>query len=424
VSVSVAPAAKPGAVTLHVMDFALNTPDAQARWAKEKSAFLQKYPEVTIQEDFTDDFSTKLPVLVASGTPPDVAPLRRQAEYPAFAPTGAVIDLSPFMARSKVLLKDDFYESTLTMQTIANKLYAVPTTQNPFGLFYNKDLFDAQGVKYPDLTWDYQDWNDAATKLNKYQADKWDQVGGLMPSWWTVHYAGNHGWPMWQGGPTQPGVCTRVNYDQPGIVQTYQWYQGVVCKDHLSPSDDQTTKMKIDFTNGNVAMRFSYDSRSDYADKIKGNFKWDWILAPLGDKKTPRSETTIGGGVAIFDLSKVKDVAWSYLEFTNNPAFLVEYVKANGARNVYSNRKVQESPEYQASSVPPSDKKVLIEGINTGKFFPEPYWEMKALKIAVPSLPKGTPDPSSCGADAPSILAEQAKVDNQALTAHGISVCQ
>ncbi len=85
------------------------------------AAFLQKYPDVKITEDFTNDFSTKLPVLVASGTP-------------------------------------------------------------------------------PDSTWDYQDWQDAAIKLNKYQYGAWTRIGGMMPSWWVIHYAGNHGQAIWQGG--------------------------------------------------------------------------------------------------------------------------------------------------------------------------------------------------------------------------------
>jgi hypothetical protein len=90
---------------------------------------------------------------------------------------------------------------------------------------------------------------------------------------------------------------------------------------------------------------------------------------------------------------------------------------------VYSNRKVQEAPEYLASTVPPTDKKLLVDAINLGRFFPAPYGEMKALKIAEPSLPQGTPSPAACGADPKTILTEQANVDNQALKAHSINVC-
>ncbi len=348
---------KAGATTLLVMDFGLNTSDAKARWEKQKAAFLQKYPDVTIQEDF--------------------------------------------------------YETTLTKQSIAGKLYALPTTQ---------------GVKYPDSTWDYQDWLDAANRLNKYQNAAWTEIGGMMPSWWVIHYAGNHGQAMWQGGPTQPGACTRINYDQPETIQSYQWYQAAICKDHLSPTDDQANKLDANgyeglFSGGKAAMQFSYDQRSYYADTVKGNFQWDWALPPVGDKQKPRIVTTIGGGIAIFTPSKVKDMAWNYLEFTNDPAYLLESVKANGARDVYSNRKVQESPAYQASSIPPSDKKLLVDAINSGRFFPEPSWEMRALKVTVPSQPKGTPAPTDCGADAQKLLTEQANVDNQALKAKGINVC-
>jgi len=233
---------------------------------------------------------------------------------------------------------------------------------------------------------------------------------------------------MWQGGPTEPGVCTHVNYDQPKTIQAYQWYQEMICKNHLSPTDDQANKLSQTgyeglFAGGTAAMVFSYDQRGYFTDTVKGNFKWDWTLPPLGDKKQPRIVTTIGGGMALYALSKVKDTGWNYLEFTQAPAFLLESVKANGARSVYSNRQVQEAPEYQASSVPPTDKKILVDAITSGQFFPEPSWEMRGLKIPAPSLPKGTPDPSSCGADAPTLLHTLADAYNGALKAKGINVC-
>jgi len=422
-SVLATQAPKAGTTSLHVMDFDIvGTPQVKARWEKTKTAFLQSNPEVTILEDFTNTFAAKLPVLVSSGTPPDVARIRRQAEFPSFAPHGVLVDLTPSIARSKVVPKGDFYASALDMQSISGKIYTLPDVLDYSFLYYNKNLFDAQGLNYPDLTWDYQDWLDAATKLNKYQDGGWTQVGGRVPSFWTVEYAGNVGQLLWQGGPTQPGVCTRVNYDQPGAIQAYEWYQGITCKSHVSPTDAENAKLKLDFTSGKVAMLLSFDQRQDFNTAIKGAFDWDCTLEPLGDKTKPRIEGLVGEGVAIFSLSNVKDVAWKYLEFTNDPSTLLQQVRDDGATSVYANRKVQESPEYNASTIPPSNKKVIVDGIAAGRFFPQPSWEMKGMNIAWPTAP-ATPNPAICGGAVPVLAANLNKQLTDNLQAHGVALC-
>jgi multiple sugar transport system substrate-binding protein len=405
------------------MDWGHDTQASQQRWEKQKAAFLQQYPNVDIQAGFYDDFDKKLPVLVASGTPPDEAPLRRQAEFPALAPQGVLADLTPFLAKSGVLHEADFYPSTVAMQSLDGKLYALPTTIDMYWLFYNKDLFDAGGVKYPDLSWDYDhDWIDAARRLTKRQGDQIVQAGAMMPSWWPIHYATAKNVAMWEGGTTDPSHCTRALYDSPGVIQAYQWYQDVLCKERVGVSSDKAKAQGLLFENGKLAMWLSYDQRSYYHDSVK-NFNWDCMIVPLGDKGQARVGDILGNGGAIFALSKVKDVAWSYLEFTNAPAYLLQSVQTNGAAAAYANRQVQESAAYKASSVPPSDKSLVVQNIQVGKFWPQPSWEMLALKIPEPALPKNMPDPTSCGGDVKTAMTAQAQADNAALKAHGISVC-
>src|SRR5262249_48600272 len=50
------------------------------------------------------------------------------------------------------------------------------------GLYYNKALFDADGAKYPDEKWTYQDLGAAATALTKRSGGRVDQFGYLPGS--------------------------------------------------------------------------------------------------------------------------------------------------------------------------------------------------------------------------------------------------
>ena len=62
-------------------------------------------------------------------------------------------------------------------------LYGIPASQDCLSLIFNKALFDAQGLAYPDETWTEQDLLDAAELLT-YQ----DVQGLAIPIktayWW------------------------------------------------------------------------------------------------------------------------------------------------------------------------------------------------------------------------------------------------
>lgn len=63
------------------------------------------------------------------------------------------VDLSPI---APALLQAFTYDGSL---------YAIPKDFDTVGLWYNKALFDAAGVAYPDDSWTWQTLRDAAIKL-------------------------------------------------------------------------------------------------------------------------------------------------------------------------------------------------------------------------------------------------------------------
>ncbi len=154
------------------------------------------------------------------------------------------------------------------------------------------------------------------------------------------------------------------------------------------------------------------------ADLIKDAFTWDITLPPLARKGQPRITTIIGGGAAIFAASKVPDAVWLWIEFNNDPQFLLERVQAEGARAIYANRRVQESDAYRKSPLPPSDKNVVVEGLKTGKFFEEVGWNIRALELEPP--PVTFPDIWQCQADPAQVFPPLGKVYNDFLRSHNL----
>ncbi|MGH2371534.1 MAG: ABC transporter substrate-binding protein, partial [Chloroflexota bacterium] len=228
--------------TLHYMDWEISTPAGQARWDKTVARFHEQYPDIKIEEDRSDLFWQKLPAVVAAGTPPDTADLRRQAEFPALVGKGTVRPLDPYLTKSKLIKKGDFYERTVAMNSLDGKLYALPGTLGMYVLYYNKNLFLERGLKVPDLTWDYAtDFDAAAQQLGKHAGDRLAQAGVQMPTWWIIHYLGNKDIGIWQGGLTDKSKCSRVNYDQREVIEGYEWYQKHLCQWRtMEPEGDQS----------------------------------------------------------------------------------------------------------------------------------------------------------------------------------------
>ena len=401
--------------TLHLMDWELGTGPAQDRWAKTVARFKEKYPGVAIEEDRSNLFWQKLPAVVAAGTPPDYAVLRRQAEFPALAGKETVRPLDPYLAKSTVLKKDDFYARTVAMNSIGGKLLALPNTLNLYVLYYNKNLFAQQGVKLPTMEWDYNDFDEAAQKLTKKAGDQFQQAGVDMPTWWIIHYLGSRDAGYWQGGLTDKSGCSRVNYDKPEVIAGYEWWQKHYCRLKTTEADNKDKATA--FERGNAAMLLSWIRMGELNDKIGTQFEWDVTLAPLADKKKPRVQTIIGSGAVIFKEAKQPDMAWAFMEFLNDPQFLLEQVKTEGALSVYANRRIMESKEYQASKTPPADKQTMVKGLEAGKFFPEASWEMRAMGVESPPTDIGKA--VSCEAAPRDVLPAGAAAINAALKQAG-----
>jgi len=56
-------------------------------------------------------------------------------------------------------------------------MYAMPENFQTIALYYNKDLFDADGLEYPTDTWTYNQAIEAATALTKREGDRVNQWG-------------------------------------------------------------------------------------------------------------------------------------------------------------------------------------------------------------------------------------------------------
>lgn len=81
------------------------------------------------------------------------------AEY---IPLGIVADLTSYD-----IDQSELASGIVNTYTVNGKVYAVAKDTDSYAVFYNKTLFDAAGVAYPEATWTIADFCDTAKKLSK-----------------------------------------------------------------------------------------------------------------------------------------------------------------------------------------------------------------------------------------------------------------
>lgn len=116
------------------------------------NAVQKKYPNITFQ--VIEGKGTKLPELVAAGTPIDLI----QASAPdVIFESGLESDLADLIEKYEYDLNELDPAVLEAMKQIGNgKIYGFPNGVATVALFYNKDLFERFGIPYPTngMTWD------------------------------------------------------------------------------------------------------------------------------------------------------------------------------------------------------------------------------------------------------------------------------
>jgi multiple sugar transport system substrate-binding protein len=149
-----------------------NQPAAIAETKKIVASFQKKYPKikVTLEVAPADSLEQKLQTQYAGGVAPDVV----QNDAP-----GDTLQFSAFLADLSTLLPkatvDDIPAAVRAGLEKDGKLLAVPTEQQSYVVFANKDILEKDGVKIPTgdtMTWDA--FSDIAKKTTT------DGVKGLV----------------------------------------------------------------------------------------------------------------------------------------------------------------------------------------------------------------------------------------------------
>ncbi len=138
----------------------------QAGIEQQIAAFNEVQPNITVEIQLTpwDDYWTQLQTAVAGGQAFDVFWLN-SANCPVYASAGALVPLDSIYEGEDGLDPSNYPQQVLDLYTFEGHRYGSPREYDTIALFYNKDLFDAAGMDYPDDTWDWDKFREASEAL-------------------------------------------------------------------------------------------------------------------------------------------------------------------------------------------------------------------------------------------------------------------
>lgn len=186
-------------------------------------AYTEKNPDVTIEVQVTswNEYWTKLEAAAESNTMPDIFWMHtNQILY--YSDFGMLADVTDLYADED----PNYYQNHFSDISIGNaqgsdgRTYGVPKDKDNLFLVYNKEMFDAAGVAYPDEDWTWDDLVGASQtiydKTGKYgyMAYNDDQMG-----YWSFVYQA--------GGCILTEDKTRAGFDQPGTRKGMEFYVGL-----------------------------------------------------------------------------------------------------------------------------------------------------------------------------------------------------
>jgi ABC-type glycerol-3-phosphate transport system substrate-binding protein len=317
---------QPGAQTarggpLYVLDHSLQQAVRDVL-VRRNGEFEQRFPGTRIEyDDASPDNSQKFPVLIAAGTFPDVSVTHTAFvdQYPQ------LMDLTPYLARDGQIKAADYFPTVLNAFKVpvngTPRQLGIPREAHATILYYNRNAFQAAGLREPTKDWTHQDLVEYGLKLRQWTNDPttatWAIFNGTglggassgLASYWSF------------GAEFFSEDGTRALIDRPEAREALQYLQDLVVRHHIAPSPAEdaasglTGSGQARFNSGRYLMYACNQNCSPTTAGIEMGFSWDVMAVPQvpGRKRATRLAAN-AYGLLTQGQNKNPDLGWEYIK--------------------------------------------------------------------------------------------------------------
>ncbi|HEU4849958.1 MAG TPA: ABC transporter substrate-binding protein [Terrimesophilobacter sp.] len=220
--------------------------------------FMADHENVTLElsagASSTPELLQKLSAGFAGGTYPDMSyafgSWASQLER-----SGRTLDIREQVKDPDVAWDEFAGSARATVQPTGEKVIGFPAVVDNLSLIYNKTVFDAAGVDYPDENWSWDDFREAAAELTDASTETYGyaySVSGSEATTWQF-------WPhLWQnGGAILSDDGTKAEFDSDAGVKALTFLRDMAVQDKSVYLDQTDTKIGPLFQGDRIGMMTS-----------------------------------------------------------------------------------------------------------------------------------------------------------------------
>lgn len=300
------------------------------------------------------DYATKLNTQLASGSEPDLFEVGYE-NFLTYAAKDVLLDLNGTIASDAEFKPEVYKKLAYDAFNYNGKQMGVTHSFSDVVLYYNKDLFDAKGLPYPDASWTWKDELEAAQQLTDAANGVW---GTYAPLQFFEFYK-----TVAQNGGTLFDANGNPTINSPANVEALQWMIDKASKHKVSPAlnDDTFNQPDADlnaFKDGKIAMaRFGIWNFGTFAD---APFEWDIALEP---GNTQKAHHFFADGLVASKNTTNAEAAWRFMKFiSSDPAAVSQRIAAGWSVPAVDDEAIMDAYYKQT---PPDSKKVVTEALDS-----------------------------------------------------------
>src|SRR6476469_3118032 len=278
--------------------------------------FTDANPSITVNVTVSDwePYWDKLQTGLAGGAAPDVFAMDGPLG-PDYQTRDVLLDLTPYIQGESYDLGQLDANAVKDFTTADGAQFGLPRDLNVIALYYNKTMFDAASIAYPDGTWDWAKLVEVAKQLTK------DTNGDGTPDQWGAYTETTdmeNAWSsfVWQaGGDILSADGTKSALDTDQAAQGIQFLQDLIWKDKVSPDPAIFAETGDAFEQGKAAMEIN----GSWLVATHEAAGLQFGIAPL--PKGPASQATSVNptGAVVYKGTKLPDAAWALVKYLASP---------------------------------------------------------------------------------------------------------
>jgi len=278
-------------------------------------AFHVANPDITVKVTVSDwdAYWAKLETGLAGGAAPDVFAMDGPL-FPDYQSRDVLLDLKPYIDKDKYDLSQ-LVDQGVAVFTTADGQYGLPRDLNTVVLYYNKAMFDAAKLPYPDDTWDWAKLVEVGKKLTI------DSTGDGTPDQWGFYTETSdmeNFWlsAVWQnGGDLMAADGKTTVIDSPEAAGGVQFLQDLIYKDKILADPSVFAETGDAFEQGLAAM----ESNGSWLVPTHTAANIDFGIAPLPKGSAGRFTSVNPTGAVVAKGTKSPEAAWRFVKYLASP---------------------------------------------------------------------------------------------------------